>query len=108
MSSKTEDGVNTPLGERAIRIERACALQRRARDQVADVPELGKRLRGIGTDWRIELDEVACPRSLPMHLWQPRARSLRDFEGDKVLKPQDARRFAGDKKTCLKPGAESS
>jgi predicted acylesterase/phospholipase RssA len=106
------DGPSMPPAGRETEqfaIERACALQRRTRDQVADVPELGKRLRDIGTDWRIESDEVACLEVAAYALVAAARPELEKFfEGDKLLKPQDARRFADDKKTCLKPGEESS
>jgi len=97
-------------GTEQLAVDRACAMERRARDQVADVPGLGRKLRGIGTNWRIEPDEVACLEVAAYALVAAARPELEKFfEGRKVLQPQDAKRFAQDKDKCMeRAGASSS
>jgi predicted acylesterase/phospholipase RssA len=96
-------------GTEQFAIERACALEQRAREQVADVPGLDRKLRGIGTNWRIEPDQVACLEVAAYALVAAVRPELQTFfEGEKVLRPQDAARFADSKRRCLELPAASS
>jgi predicted acylesterase/phospholipase RssA len=96
-------------GSEQFAVERACALERRARDQVADVPGLGQKLRGIGTNWRIEPGQVACLEVAAYALVAAARPELEKFFEGKELKSQDAKRFAQDKDKCMeRVGAASS
>ena len=89
-------------GTEEAAVERACALEKRVRDQVADVPGLGKKLRGIATNWHIEPDEAACLEVAAYALVAATRPELQEFfDGRKVLGPQDADRFAKTKTRCM-------
>jgi NTE family protein len=96
-------------GTEPFAIERACILEKRAREQVADVPGLDKKLRGIGTTWRIEPDQAACLEVAAYALVAAARPELEQFfAGEKVLAPQDADRFANSKRRCLEQAPASS
>ncbi len=97
-------------GTERFALERACALAKSARAQVADVePGLGKKLRGISTNWRIDPDQVACLEVAAYALVAAARPELEKFfAGEKVLGAQDAARFAQNKSQCVELPAASS
>jgi predicted acylesterase/phospholipase RssA len=103
-------GPSAGPGTEQFALERACALAKSARDQVADVqPELGQKLRGISTNWRIDPDQVACLEVAAYALVAAARPELEKFlAGEKVLGPQDAARFAQNKSQCTGRPAASS
>jgi predicted acylesterase/phospholipase RssA len=102
-------GPSAGPGTEQFALERACALAKSAREQVADVPGLGKKLRGISTNWRIDPDQVACLEVAAYALVAAARPELEKFvQGEKVLGPQDAARFAQSKSRCVEQPAASS
>jgi predicted acylesterase/phospholipase RssA len=97
-------GNSVSCSEVHFAIERACALETRARRWVAneDKAELRDMLRRIDTDWRIEPDQVACLEVAAYALVDGARPELEKFFGhDKVLRPQNAARFARVMRKCL-------
>jgi hypothetical protein len=90
-------------------VERACALAKTALAQVADMPGFVVKLRGIPTDWSIQPDQTACLEVAAYALVAAARPELEKFfAGQKVLKPQDADRFAHDRSACLEQRGASS
>ena len=91
--------------------ERACALEKEARGQLADEDRatLRDKLSRINTDWRITPDEVACLEAAAYALVAAARPELQEFlGGDKVLRPQDAARFDRSKSKCFASPEASS